>query len=476
MTRARLDGLYFLLIGSLTFLLLGGVLENASTSPLGDFKGLYYPARCLIQHHDPYMKSEVLRIFQAEGGSHPLDSAETRQVATQNPYPPTVFTLTLPLAMLPWGPAHLLWMALSYGGFIFASFLIWNLGENYAPIISGALIGFLLANSEVLFIVANAAGIAISLCVVAVWCFCRERYVPIGILCLALSLAIKPHDTGLVWLYFLLAGGVYRKRALQTLFVTVALSLPAILFVRHIAPNWVGELRSNILAYSAYGGMADPGLASTGARGLGMMVNLQTVVSVFRDDPHFYNLVSYLICIPLLLVWAFVTMRSRPSPKRDWLALAAIAALTMLPVYHRTQDTKLLLLAVPACAMLWAEGGRIGRLALLVTFSGIFLTSDLPWVTLLSLIASLHLPSTSFFGQMVACMQMFPVPLILLLMVVFYLCIYASHCSLPSENSGSSREIPLAPARLDSAAGLKKKFGGMIPDARAIFGRKGEQA
>ena len=50
-----------------------------------------------------------------------------------------------------------------------------------------------------------------------------------GILCMAVSLAIKPHDSGLVWFYFLLAGGVYRKRALQTLAVTVLLALPAIL-------------------------------------------------------------------------------------------------------------------------------------------------------------------------------------------------------------------------------------------------------
>ena len=177
------------------------------------------------------------------------------------------------------------------------------------------------------------------------------------------------------------------------------------------------------------------------------MVNLQTVVSVFRDDPHFYNLVSYLICIPLLLVWAFVTMRSRPSPKRDWLALAAIAALTMLPVYHRTQDTKLLLLAVPACAMLWAEGGRIGRLARLVTTAGFVLTGDLPWVVILALIGRLHLPATWFFQQVVMAVQVFPVPLILLAMGIFYLWVYVRSCSA-SAATESCREAELEPGRL----------------------------
>ncbi len=49
------------------------------------------------------------------------------------------------------------------------------------------------------------------------------RCVWVGILCLAVSLAIKPHDGGLVWLYFILAGGAFRKRALQSLVVTLAL-------------------------------------------------------------------------------------------------------------------------------------------------------------------------------------------------------------------------------------------------------------
>ena len=141
--------------------------------------------------------------------------------------------------MLPWGPAHLLWMALTMGSLILASFLIWNIGADYAPIFSGVLIGFLLANSEVVVVFGNSAGIVVSLCIVAVWCFLRERFVPAGILCLAIGLATKPQDAGVVWLYFLLAGGVYRKRALKTLLALVALRLPVVLWVWHVSPHWM---------------------------------------------------------------------------------------------------------------------------------------------------------------------------------------------------------------------------------------------
>lgn len=425
MTRARRDGLYLMLLGSLMFLFFPGVTLNYLSS---DFKGLYYPARCLIQHGDPYSKSDVLPIYQGDKANHPLDPENVRLVATQYVYQPTALFFTVPFAMLPWGSAHLLWMGLIYGSLIFASFLVWNLGTDYAPIVSGVLIGFLLANSELLVVTGNAAGIAISLCVVGVWCFLRERFVFAGILCFALSLTLKPHDTGLVWLYFLLAGGVYRKRALQTLVTTAALSLPVVLWVWQVSPHWIQELSSTLSAYSVHGGLNDPGPASTGAHNLGMMLNLQTIISFFRDDPSVYNPVSYLICGLLLLVWIFVVVRSRPSPKSAWLALAAIATLTLLPVYHRQSDTKLLLLTVPACTMLWAEGGRIGRLALLVTSAGFVLTGDMLWIFFFGILNNLHLHPTRLVGEVLIAVQVFPVPLILLVMSVFYLWVYVRSC------------------------------------------------
>ena len=429
MTNRRLDGLYLLLLGTVAFILLGVAMETAAKSPLADFKAIYYPARCLIQHVDPYMQSEVLRIYRAEGGDHPSDTAKNRQIATQNPYPPTVFSFSVPFAMLPWGPAHILWITLTLVSFILASFLIWSLGADSSPVLSGALVGFLLANSEVLIITGNAAGIVVSLCVIAVWCFVRNRFVFAGVLCLAISLAVKPHDTGLVWLYFLLAGGVYRKHALKTLLAAFAFSLPGVLWAWHVSPHWMQEMHTNLLAYSVRGGTNDPGLASGGAHGLGAVVSLQAIFSVFRDDPHFFNPASYLVFGLLLIVWIFVTLRSRSTPANLWLALASIAALSMLPVYHRQYDTKLLLLAVPACAMLFVERRLTGWLALLVTTAGFVLNADIPWVIFFALINSLHLPTAGFSGHILVAVQVFSAPLILLLMGIFYLCVYVRRSS-----------------------------------------------
>ena len=419
-----------MLLGSgVVFILLAFLLRTESPASMKDFKVVYYPARCLIHHCDPYREGGVLRTYRAEGGDRSLESATDRMIATRYIYPPTAFLFTIPFAMLPWGIARILWMTLTAGSLVFASHLAWDLGADYAPIISGAFIGFLLANSEVLLVLGNPSGIAISLCVVAVWCFFRERFAAASILCLAVSLTIKPQDAGLVWLYFLLAGGLYRKRALQTLLVTIVLSLPIVLWVWHVSPDWVQELRANILTLSVHGGVADPGPASTGAHSTGMMINLQTVISLFRDDPRFYNPATYLILAPLLVVWAFVTVRSHSWPARVWLAIAAIAALSLLPVYHHFYDTKLLLLTVPACAMLWSGGGAVGRLAFLISGAGFVLTGDVSWAALYGLIGHLNPSTATMLGQVTMAIRASSVPVFLLIIGIFYLWVYARRSS-----------------------------------------------
>jgi len=437
MTKARRDGLYFLLLGGAVFILLGIALESIFPNTMVDFRVLYQPARALIQQRDPYNQREVLRISQAEGRSRPSDTDEDRQVATQCMYPPTAFSFTVPFALLPWNPARILWMTLTMGSFIFASYLLWTLGADYSPVLAGLLAGFLLANSEMLVMTGNMAGIAISLCVVAVWCFLRDRYVVWGVLCLAVSLATKPHDTGLVWLYFLLAGGVYRKRALQSLLAMLAFSLPAVLWVWHVAPGWLQEMHTNILAFSVHGGMNDPGMQSSGAHGLGKLVSLQAIFGVFWNDPRIYDPASYLTFAPLLLVWAFYTFKSPRSPARTWFAIAAIAALSMLPVYHRQQDTRLLLLTVPACAMLWAEGGLTGWLAVLVTSTGLLFTGDLPWAVFLGCIHMVHLKAGGIAANLSLGIELFAMPLMLLVVGIFYLGVYVRRCSAQPAPAGT---------------------------------------
>jgi hypothetical protein len=446
MKRMRRIALIWILFSIGISIMWGLFIGKASPNGLGDFKGVYYDARCLLQHSDPYKEGEPLRLYQAEQGRLSPSSDTLRQALVLTVYLPTTFVFVAPLAMLSLGSAHLLWVTVTSGSLILAAFLMWNLGANYAPVISGALICVVLANSEVLFAFCNPAGIVVSLCLVAAWCFLKERFVPAGILCMAASLAIKPHDAGLVWLFFLLAGGVYRKRALQTALVVVVLSVPAVLWVYQVSPHWIGELHSNLSAISAHGSVNDPGLVSVTGPLSGLIIDLQSLISVFRDEPHFYNPVSYLICGVLLLVWSVRTLRLRFSQAGAWLALAAVVPLTMLVTYHRAYDAKLLLLTVPACALLWAEGGLIGWIALVVNSAGIVLTSDIPAAMLLILAKNMHISPVGLYGQIMTVVLVEPAPLILLMMCIFYLWVYLRRdCSRAAAEDGEPNGTPLAP-------------------------------
>jgi hypothetical protein len=384
-------------------------------------------------------------VYRAEGGERSSETISARQAVTLYVNVPTTFLFIAPFAMLSWGPAHLLWFILTAGVFILAALLMLNLAASYEPGVSLFLICVLLANCESIFGAGNTAGIVVGLCVIAVWCFIQERFVLAGVACLAVSLAIKPHDAGLVWLYFLLAGGVYRKRALQCLLITAVLGLSAFLWVSHVAPHWMQDWRSNLSAISVRGGINEPGPNSLTGRSAAMVIDLQAAVSIFRDDPRVYNPASYLACGALLLVWSVGTLRSRFSQPRAWLALAAVTTLTMLVTYHRPWDAKLLMLTIPACAMLWAEGGWIGRIALLVNGAGLVLTGDVPLAILARLGNNLHASTTGLSGKLLTVVFMRPASLILLVMAIFYLWVYVRRTAAPATDSRGSVQEPFAP-------------------------------
>lgn len=423
--RTRRTALFWMLLCCGISVLWALLLDRASRDGMGDFKGTFYAARCLLQHSDPYKYGEPLRTYLADQNDQTVPSQVLRELLSRHIYLPTTLVLLAPLAMLSWGPAHLLWITLSAGSLLVAALLMWNLGAKYSPLISGVLICFLLANCEAVLATGNPAGLVVGLGVVAVWCFLEERFVWAGVVCLAVSLAIKPHDAGLVWLYFLLAGGVYRKRALQTLAVTAVLGLVAILWVTPIAPHWIQELHSNIMWDQSPAGHSNPG-PSSAERGSGpsMVISLQSAIYVFRDDPRIYNPATYLVCGALLATGLVRTLRTRFSRQRAWFALAAIVPITIVVTYHRPYDAKLLTLAIPACAMLWAEG-RPGRwLALLVTTAGIVFTADIPLTILTILASAFHISTPGLSAQMLTVVLTRPTPLILLAMGIFYLWVY----------------------------------------------------
>ena len=426
MASARRKALVCLILSIAISIAWGSSIAAESDSGFGAFKALFYPARCLMHHSDPYDPPVLQRLYESQGGKFPSNPAEAflfRRAMLVCVNLPTSLLFAIPFATLPWKAAAGVWIVQNFLGIAIAAFLIWLVARDIALKPATLLICLILANSELLFGLANLSGLVESLCIISVYCFLQGRLPRFGVLCLGISLALKPQIGGLVWFYFLLAGGVYRKRALQSLLVVAALALPAALWVYHISPQWPQELRANLHTLSAQGSVNDPGPTSLTFHSADTVISLQSTFSLIRDDPRFYNLASCVICGLLLLAGAIRTLKSPFTKQNAWFALAAVVMLSLLPVYHRGYDAKLLMLAVPACALLWREGGRLKWLAGVMTTLAIASTSDVPATILLSLMSGVKQIDTVQ-GRFLTAFFFHPAPLILLTTGSFYLWVY----------------------------------------------------
>ena len=408
-----------------------------------DFGEIYYGARTAVHHQDPYNADAALETFRAEGGTFPSNRKgawATAIVIALDVNLPTTLFLALPLTTLSYAGAQVLWILFTVVLLVTAGCLVWTAGDTTGPGLCGFLIGIILANCQQLFLVGNVAGIAVSLCVFAAWCFLKERYIPIAVVLFALGLALKPHDVGFVWLYFVLVGGAMRKRALQTLAVTCVLGLAAAIWITPLSPHWLHELHDNHVTVSELGSTSDPSPAGLTSGNVGAVLDLQAALSVIMPDPRSYNLASYLVVGSLVAVWGWIVLRRRMTPDRAWLALAVIAVLSLLPVYHRPYDAKLLLLAIPACAKLWSDGGAKRWLSFGFTLAGILFTSDLGEALIVRLSVG---PSTGAPpDQKVMLLSLVP-PAALLAMGCFYLWMLIRETSAESVHAqaGSANEL-----------------------------------
>jgi hypothetical protein len=404
-----------------------------------DFKAIYFGARCVFERQDPYRGADFLKVFQEMDGRFPSDPRQNTLLRQAVPICinlPTSLFLVAPLALLPWGFSYPLWFLLQTGGLTFAAYLIWDIARERAPAL--LLPCFLLANSESVLASGNLLVAVVSGCAVALWCFEKGRFVWIGICLLAIALVLKPHDAGFFWLYLLLMPGLARRSAMRSLGVSAALGLLSLVWIAPASPHWMQELHSNLALTSAHGGINDPGPESSQAGNIVQIIDLQSVVSYFRDDRAFYDFASYLICGSLLLIWLIATMRARDRGRHGHLAVAVVIPLSLLITYHRVYDTKLLLLTVPAFAVLWAEGGVVKWLAFLINGVTFLLCGDITLSLVLLAESKLHLALTGGFGTLVKVLMERPIPLALLTMAIFYLAVYVRRV-------GSMTMAPVAP-------------------------------
>ncbi|HEX7729679.1 MAG TPA: glycosyltransferase 87 family protein [Terracidiphilus sp.] len=418
---ARRDGAIFLALGSALFAFLAIATARTPDATASDFQAVYLAARSAIHGTDPYNPAVLERAYDGTGPTAASDSYLSRRVVTVNVNLPSCLLALAPLASLPWEAARPLWILLLALTTLIAAWLMWLEAAPYAPIGSAILLSLLLCTDLVTLDMGNTAGLVIALACIASWLFIRERLVYLGCFILAIGLVIKPHDAGIVWLYFVLAGAKFRTHALRTAAIAIVIAIVSVGWMSHVAPDWMPELQRNLAATQGPGDVNDPGSAAPSATSGDAVIDLQSVTSLINDAPWFYNGSSYILAGALLLTWCILVLRSDPVARSAWIALASASALAMLPVYHRQHDVRLVLIAIPACFCLLQLGRRVGRIAIALTALAVFVNGDTPTLAR-NMLARVWAPAMHCFtGKLLTVVLIRPVAPLLLLMGCFYL-------------------------------------------------------
>jgi hypothetical protein len=282
-------------------------------------------------------------------------------------YPPSTFLVLSPFAMLRFHVARVVWFLLNSCLFVTATFLVLSVRSSAPRWVATSLASLVLLSCSILLVLGQPAIFAISLAVIGCCLLLAGRGQDWGTAALMLSLAVKPQLVALLILYFLTRKAQWRSAVLAcTGALGLLVTACALLTTHPQSTMWPATLRANLSATLDTGGSADPRPANQMAVG---DTNLQALSSIFLPDAHRFNAAAYAVFVMLFALWALAALRAEHSP---WLALAALAVLSLTPVYHRFYDTRLLLISVPAVMVVWQRRRVLAIAMCVLTMGAVF--------------------------------------------------------------------------------------------------------
>jgi hypothetical protein len=338
-------------VAALIFFILGGLRASEVRN---DFVPIYAGASCMLHGENPYATGPLI-------------------------YPPSTLLVLSPLALFPYRDAWVIWFLLNGGLVVTAVVLVLSLcpkGQRWPTTAMGAV---LLAGSSQLLILAQPSAFSIGLAAIGVYCFLRSRALLAGALFLMLSLAVKPQIGGLIILS-LFFNGVHRRYAAMAMAgaVTLLLCGGLVLKMHPQSAGWIVDFRENLARSAAPGGIADPRPANELNSG---DLNLQTVTSIFFETDKAFNAAAYAAFGILFIAWAVPVRRMKPTLENHLLSIGALSVLTLLPIYHRAYDSRLLILSIPAALIVYKRRRTLGALVcVLVALSAVSIQH---WVKIL---------------------------------------------------------------------------------------------
>jgi hypothetical protein len=313
-----------------------------------DFVTLYAGAICITHACNPYSVPDLDKVLvNARGSSIRQDWSDQLPV-----YPPTTLVLLLPLSPLSYKSATVFWYSLSLATYVYG--LCWvnlfssALGETRLIARVGVvLLGLHFPKMLQCLGFGNPSLIVTGLLLFCVFDKTESRKI-LRLICIAIACLLKP-PLALPLVALVLFKNPKRTRDGWIATALLALIFLALCLYAFLPPgmaHWRLDLSQNI-ALGERGGM-NPSLRGAPSNTL---LNIATLPGYFVTNPVSIRLISFAVVAALAILYLIALDRLRKSALWETrgypLAVAALAVLTLLPVYHRFCDIGVLLLVVP---------------------------------------------------------------------------------------------------------------------------------
>jgi len=276
--------------------------------------------------------------------------------------PPGTLVIFAPFAALSWPAAKFVWLLallLAFAATICCMIRYARLSVDEPRtllFIAGCLA---LAPFHTGFGTGNQTILVVGCCAAGVYAAAAERDTIAGLF-FGVACSLKPHIGAFLVVFYVLRGR-WRLLVSAVGFAT-ALVLVAVARMRVVGVHWFADYVSNI-QFAAARNRIDDFTTANPIRF--MLINLQVPFFSFTHNAKSANLLAFAIGGILILIWTFFVLRNR-SEKSELLALATVAVIGLLPLYHRLYDASILAIPLCWCVTSLDELKAVARVSLLL--------------------------------------------------------------------------------------------------------------
>lgn len=306
-----------------------------------DFSIPYACTRAWLAGTNPYDFDNLKREFESAGGDLPGFRVDYMPPI----YPPPSFIVMIPLSLLPWDTALRVWEVSAYVLVLLMFVAMLKLaGIKFWQPRTLLLLLLVVAFAPLRSAITLTQSALPAICLVTFAMLALHyRFDAVAGCLLALAVGFKPHDALFGLVYFFV---IRRWRALTWCGGLLTLmGLIAILRMGPLNMGWTLDVFNWIKLASQPGSIIDP---SSGNPARFQMIQLPVLLFTMISDPRTVMIANWVICGLLLLTVAGLIYRNtrlQPNPSPDLLSISLLAAVFLLPFYHRFPDAMLLLLA-----------------------------------------------------------------------------------------------------------------------------------